>query len=62
MKITICASLKFIRQINEVKSALKEKGHSILVPRSAETGQDKEYWNRLKSDDIKDFASAKGRG
>jgi len=60
MIITICASLKFISQINEVKSILEKKGHSVLVPLSAEINQDKEYWNHLKSNNIEKFASIKG--
>ncbi|OIN86559.1 MAG: hypothetical protein COY38_03835 [Candidatus Aenigmarchaeota archaeon CG_4_10_14_0_8_um_filter_37_24] len=55
MIITICASLKFISQINEVKSSLEKKGHTVLIPLSAEINQNKEYWNQLKSNNIKEF-------
>jgi len=60
MKIAICASLKFINKINEVKLFLEQKGHFVLVPRSVETGEDKEYWNKLKVDNPENFASFKG--
>ncbi len=60
MKITICASLKFIKEINGIKSTLEKRGHIILVPLSAEINQDKKYWNQLKSEDIEKFANMKG--
>lgn len=60
MKITICGSLQFIVQMMDVKSKLEQKGHTVLVPLSAEINQSKNWWNKLKSEDIMKFASLKG--
>lgn len=61
MKITICGSLQFIKEMNNVKSLLEKRGHTILLPLSAETNQSKDYWNKLKSSDIREFARQKGK-
>jgi hypothetical protein len=60
MKITICGSLQFIAQMMDVKSKLEQKGYTVLVPLSAEINQSKDWWNKLKSEDIMKFASSKG--
>ncbi len=60
MKITICGSLKFIKEMDAVKNALEKEGHAVLLPLSAETGQSKEWWNQLKFENINKFASLKG--
>ena len=36
MTITICGSMKFHRQMREVKSRLEAMGHTALVPKSIE--------------------------
>ncbi|MEK6937039.1 MAG: hypothetical protein AABW58_03120 [Nanoarchaeota archaeon] len=36
MKITICSSLAFIKEIKEVSEKLKELNHDVLLPRTAE--------------------------
>lgn len=60
MKITICGSLKFIKEMKEVKEKLEELGHEVLVPLSAEMNQDKDYWNDLKLNNFDKFLSDKG--
>jgi len=36
MKITICASMKFAKEIIEVKNILERKGHKVLLPEMAQ--------------------------
>ena len=36
MKITICASLAFVKEIKEVSEKLKELNHEVFLPRTAE--------------------------
>ncbi len=37
MKITICASAKFAKEMVKVKEILKERGHEVLLPEMAES-------------------------
>jgi len=62
MKITICGSVRFIKEMQKAKETLKGKGHEVLMPMSAEINQPKEYWDTLKSADIKKFVSLKRWG
>ena len=40
MKITICGSIAFYKEMEEVKEALEQKGHEVLIPLlSAETAE-----------------------
>jgi nucleoside 2-deoxyribosyltransferase len=36
MKITICGSMKFHREMREVKKSIEAMGHTVLVPKSIE--------------------------
>jgi hypothetical protein len=60
MKITICGSTKFIKEMREVKERLEIFGHEVLVPVSVEINQDKDYWNGLKLNDFDKFLEIKG--
>ncbi len=60
MKITLCGSIKFVKEMREMKSLLEEQGHEILIPLSAELNQDKTFWNEIKINNIEEFASLKG--
>ncbi len=60
MKITICGSTAFIKEMKEVKEKLLELGHEVLMPLSAETGEDKEYWDGLSQNNLEKFATIKG--
>ena len=60
MKITLCGSIKFIKEMIEVKSGLEEQGHDILLPLSAEKNETKAFWNELKKNKIEEFVSLKG--
>ena len=60
MKITICGSVTFVKEMMEVKERLKKLGHKVLVPLSADTNQDKEYWNRMKHEEFNKFLGIKG--
>jgi hypothetical protein len=59
MKITICGSTKFVKEMRECKGKLESLGHEVTVPLSAELNQDKEYWNNFKEKDLKKFLNAK---
>jgi len=59
MKITICGSTKFVKEMNDAKSFLESRGHTALLPLAAELNQGKEYWAELKSKDFEKFASIK---
>jgi len=59
MKITICGSTKFVKEMNDAKSFLESRGHTVLLPLAAELNQSKEYWVQLKSNDFEKFASIK---
>jgi hypothetical protein len=60
MKITICGSLKFIKEMKAAKEELERLGHNVLLPLSAEINQPKEYWNDLKTNDFDKFCESKG--
>ena len=60
MKITICGSVTFVKEMMETKEQLKKLGHEVLVPLSAETNQYKEYWNRMKREEFGKFLEIKG--
>lgn len=60
MKITICGSIKFIKEMMETKQKLVELGHDVLVPLSAEINQSKEYWINLKLNDFNRFLVLRG--
>ena len=60
MKITICGSVAFVKEMMEVKGKLEKMGHKVLVPTSAELNQYKEYWNNLKAKDWDNFVDIKG--
>jgi len=59
MKITICGSVKFIKQMDSAKSFLESRGHAVLLPISAEQDQDTAWWNKLKLEDMRKFISLK---
>ena len=59
MKITICGSIKFIKEMMETKQKLVELGHDVLVPLSAEIGQTKQYWIDLKQNKFDEFLVAR---
>ncbi len=59
MKITICGSLKFIDEMLEVKRDFENRGHEILLPTSAETGQTKQWWDNLRIEDPNKFVELK---
>lgn len=59
MKITICGSTKFIKEMMEVKERLETLGQEVLVPLSAEINQDKDYWNNMKLNDFDKFLNTK---
>ena len=60
MKITICGSTAFVKEMKEVKEQLVKLGHDVLVPLSVERGEDKSFWNDLRQNDFEKFSSAKG--
>jgi diphthamide synthase subunit DPH2 len=60
MKITICGSVTFVKEMMEVKERLENLGHKVLVPLSAEINQNKEYWKRLKAKNRDNFLDVKG--
>lgn len=59
MKITICGSIKFIDEMIRLKVELEKKGHKILLPTSAETGQTKDWWNNLRIENPSEFIEIK---
>jgi len=59
MKITICGSTKFVKEMRECKGKLESLGHEVIVPISAEMNQDKEYWNNFKKKDFEKFLNVK---
>ena len=60
MKITICGSVTFVKEMVEVKERLENLGHKVLVPHSAEINQDKKYWNQFKAKNRDNFLDIKG--
>ena len=60
MKITICGSTKFIKEMKEAKEKLDCLGHDALVPFSAEKNQNKEHWNKMKIKEWNKFLKIKG--
>jgi len=61
MKITLCGSLTFINEMNDVKEKLENMGHEALLPLSAEMGQTKEFWQNKKKVDFESFVNEKER-
>lgn len=59
MRITICGSTKFVKEMREVKEKLELLGHDIILPLSAEMNQGKEYWNNMKQTDSDNFLNVK---
>ncbi|MBI2665424.1 hypothetical protein HYX12_02270 [Candidatus Woesearchaeota archaeon] len=59
MIITLCGSLEFIQQMNEVAAHLQKEGHTVLLPDSAAHGWDKQYWNDIKEKDPVRFSKIK---
>ena len=60
MKITICGSVKFIKEMKDIKEQLERMGHNVLLPLSAEINQPKEYWNDMKRNEFDKFCEVKG--
>ena len=60
MKITICGSLKFVKEMKEVQNLLEEQGHVVLMPESAVEEKNDVYWNELKESNVDEFARVKG--
>lgn len=61
MKVTICASIRFIKEIRKARRILEKQGHEALIPLSAERKEDKQFWNRLRRSSLKDFTLLKGK-
>jgi hypothetical protein len=59
MKITICGSTKFVKEMREFKEKLESLGHEVILPLSAKMNQDKEFWNKMKLDDSSKFLNTK---
>jgi len=59
LRITICGSTKFVKEMREVKEKLELLGHDIILPLSAEMNQGKEYWNNMKQTDSDNFLNVK---
>ena len=59
MKIVICGSIKFIKEMRDVKGLLEKLGHIVIMPRSAELNQTKAFWNELRNNNIKEFIRSK---
>lgn len=59
MIITLCGSIQFIEQMVTVAAVLTAKGHTVLLPESANHGQGKEYWEQLWDTDQAAFIRLK---
>ncbi len=59
MLITICGSVKFIKEMSVVGAQLENMGHKVLLPESVNLGQDKVFWQELLDRDIEKFYSMK---
>jgi len=59
MRITICGSVAFINEMNQAKAQLEKGGHTVYVPVSAERNQTKDFWEKMKAADIRQFISIK---
>ncbi len=60
MRITICGSLQFIKEMNNVAADLMKEGHIPILPDSAVTGKDKQYWKSLHNKDSRHFPKIRG--
>ncbi len=61
MKITICGSLTFTKEMSQIKKNLENFGHKVLLPESSEEGKGKEYFMNLKEKNVKEFIKIKGQ-
>ena len=59
MKMTICGSIKFSNEMKQAKSDLEKLGHEVLIPLSADLNHDKEFWKRLREENLGNFATLK---
>ncbi len=59
MKITLCGSIKFIEEMSEMKKHLEKQNHEIFIPTSAETGQTKDWWDKLRVENPDEFIKIK---
>lgn len=59
MRITICGSIFFIPEMCVLKERLIARGHTVLLPRSAEEGTAALSWNDLLIQDVPTYASLK---
>lgn len=59
MKITLCGSIQFIEEMKQMKETLEKKGHSVLLPKSAETNQTKDWWSTLRLENSEEFIHLK---
>ena len=55
MIVTICGSTKFIKEMDEVRKELIKRGHEVLVPKSVDHNQDKDYWEDMKANSPEEF-------
>lgn len=58
MTITICGSITFWKEMEEVQALLQAHGHQVLIPETSTKG--KAYWCDMKENDPARFAKEKG--
>ena len=60
MKITICGSLKFVKEMKEIELKLKELGYDVLMPKSAIESKDNSYWEDLMNNNPQECSWIRG--
>ena len=60
MKITICGSLKFVKEMKEIELKLKELGYDVLMPKSAIESKDNSYWEDLMNNNPQECSRIRG--
>lgn len=60
MKIAVCGSNFFWKEMRELKAKLEVMGHDVTIPFSAENQIPRSHWDNLKKENLEKFVEKKG--